>query len=359
MKTKKILMYSTLCILLIVGICITTVGFVAKAESCQQQDGQYVVIFERTDWTSLTNTDHNPLGTYSGKYENINVGLHSDGLQISTKVLSNYLISVGYASGEMQWGNDVEFILGGSEHSLPAGFLSIVEPNKEYTINSTYSLFVRNQTPFEFPFQMIISYTNVNDTTITLNYKIVYSYLYMQPFAQYGVALPEKLAFEIIGLESTHVTFNYIDADFGISNLNRGYNVGSTFGFLPEIPKVPNYVLSYYWAYAGALDVPLTVDSVVENKAIYAVYTVDMSRLSNTAQSLLQSYYNNGYDKGVADGISQGNVIEKPLELWGGIFSQIGSFFNIELLPNVTIGTLLLIPTVFIIVLVILKLVRG
>ena len=306
----------------------------AENEEVEQRDGQYEVTFERTDWTSLTNTDHNPLGTYSGKYENISVGLHSDGLQISTQVLSPFLISVGYSSGKMQWGNDIEFAVGSSENDLPAGFLSIVEPNKEYTINGTYSLFVWNQASFEFPFQMIISYTDIDDTTITLNYKIVYSYVYMQQFAQYGVALPEDLAFKITGLESTFVTFNYINADFGITNLNRGYNIGSTFGRLPEIP-VPNYVISYYWAYEGALNVPLTINSVVENKSIYAVYTVNMSILSNTAQSLLQSYYSQGYAAGVAE--------DTPTSALGGIVQGVSSMLNIPLFGNFTLGGLIAI----------------
>lgn len=359
-KTKKILMFCTFCLLLVVSVCFTTMSFMAKAESYEQNDGRWEIVFARSDWTSLPNTSSNPLGSLSGVYENIEVGLHSDGLQITMQVLAPYLISVGYSSGAMRWGNDIDFTLGSAQISLPSGTIWTAEPNKEYTLNGNYNLTV-SSSAYAFPFKITFSYTNVNATTVNLNYEIEYDYLYMQghPTLQYGVALPNRLAFTFVGLESSQVMFNYINAEFGTSNFTRVYNIGSSFGTLPQLPYTPDYIIGYYWAYGDSLDEPLKTTSTVENKQIYAVYTVDMSTLSSTILSRLQSYYNKGYDKGVEDGISQGNVLEKPLELWGGIFSQIGSFFNIELLPNITIGTLILIPTAFIIVLVILKLVRG
>lgn len=355
---KKILMFVALILFLIVSVLLTTSYFmVANAESYTNESGQFKITFERSDWTSLTNTSSNPLGSFSGTYENIDVGLHSDGLQISFGVTGNFLISVGYSSGKMQWGNDIKFSVGNQE-DLPSNTNWLAIPNKEYSISTNYKLQVSGSN-YIFPFRINYSYTNVNETTINLNYEIVYSYLYMQGKSQYGVALPKVLNFTFIGLESSQVRFNYINSEFGTSNTTRVYNFGSTFGVLPEIPYLPDYAIDYYWAYAGSLDTPLSDNSTVENKEIYAVYSVDMSLLSTDVLSKLQTYYNNGYDKGFSDGLAQNGILEEPLEMWGGFFSKIGTFFNIELLPNITLGTLILIPIAFSVLLVILKLIRG
>lgn len=355
---KKLFLWITLCVLLVVVFTITTSYFVASAESYTVNDNQYSITFERTDWTNLKNTSSNPLGTFSGTFENVNVGLHSDGLQMKMNISQNYLIQVAYSSGSMQWGNDIEFSVGSSQSDLPSYTGWTLEPNKQYSINTVYRLMVKGSS-FEFPFLMNFSYTNTSETTINLNYDIVYSYLYIQPLAMYGVGLPKIINFEFLGLENSQVMFNYLNSEYGISNTTRVYNVGSTFGVLPEIPYLPDYVIDYYWAYDGELNTELTIDSIVQNKQVFAVYKIDMSLLSNEVLSDLQNYYEKAYNKGLADGIAQGSIIEKPLELWGSIFSKIGTFFDIQLLPGITIGGLILIPTAFTIVLIILKLVRG
>lgn len=355
---KKIVMMVTLCILLVVVVISTASCFVANAESYVNENNQYSITFNRSDWTSLSNKDSNPLGTFSGTFKNINVGLHSDGLQLNMNVSDNYLIQVSYSSGKMNWGTDISFTVGNSQSDLPSYTGWTLEPNKEYSISTFYKLQVKGA-KFNFPFKMDFSYTNVNETTINLNYDITYSYVYLQVNGMYGVALPKVMNFEFLGLENTHVMFNYLNSEFGTSNTTRVYNVGSTFGVLPEIPYLPDYVIDYYWAYAGELENKLTIDSIVQNKQIYAVYTVDMSLLSNDVLTKLQSYYNNGYNKGFSEGLAQNGVLEQPLDMWGALFSKIGTFFDIELLPNVTIGTLILIPIAFAVLLVILKLIRG
>ena len=356
---KKILMFVALILLLIVSVVFTASYFmVANAENYTNENGQFKITFERSDWTSLVNTDSNPLGSFSGTYEKIEVGLHSDGLQISFDVSENFLIGVGYSSGKMNWGNNINFSIGVSQEDLPHGTIWTAEPNKEYSIQTNYKLAVSNSN-YNFPFQINFKYVNVDETTINLNYEIVYSYLYMQGNAQYGVALPKVLNFTFLGLESNQVRFNYINSEFGTSSTTRVYNVGSSFGVLPEIPYLPDYAIDYYWAYAGSLDTPLNTESTVENKQIYAVYSVDMSLLSTDVLNKLQRYYTNGYDKGFSEGVAQNGILEKPLEMWGGFFSKIGTFFDIELLPNITLGTLILIPIAFAVLLVILKLIRG
>lgn len=356
---KKILMFVALILLLIVSVVFTTSYFmVANAESYTNENGQYKITFERSDWTSLVNTSANPLGSFSGTYENIEVGLHSEGVQISFDVSDNFLISVGYSSGKMNWGNDINFSVGSSQQDLPNGTIWTAEPNKEYSIQTNYKLAVSGSN-YIFPFQINFKYVNVDETTINLNYEIVYNYLYMQGKAQYGVALPKVLNFTFLGLENSQVKFSYINSEFGTSSTTRVYNIGSSFGVLPEIPYLPDYAIDYYWAYADALDTPLNIGNTVENKQIYAVYTVDMSLLSTDVLNKLQRYYTNGYDKGFSEGMAQNGILEKPLEMWGGFFSKIGTFFDIELLPNITLGTLILIPIAFAVLLVILKLIRG
>lgn len=72
-------------------------------------------------------------------------------------------------------------------------------------------------------------------------------------------------------------------------------------------------------------------------------------------------YYNWGFREGVAEGkLSSNDALENGFWTWfNSMLSGIGSIFNIELFSGITIGIVILIPLLFSILLLVLRLVRG
>lgn len=73
--------------------------------------------------------------------------------------------------------------------------------------------------------------------------------------------------------------------------------------------------------------------------------------------------YKTGYDRGRANGISEatqsGHIFESSTSFLKSIFTDMGKLLDIKVFGNVTVGTLIGIPLILLVVMVVLKLVRG
>lgn len=73
--------------------------------------------------------------------------------------------------------------------------------------------------------------------------------------------------------------------------------------------------------------------------------------------------YKTGYDRGRANGISEatqsGHIFESSTSFLKSIFTDIGKLLDIKVFGNVTVGTLIGIPLILLVVMAVLKLVRG
>ncbi len=337
---KKYIMLFVLIALMCLSVSFTVY---ANAETYTQSDEYYYINFDRSDWTSIKNTSSNPLGSFSGTYSNINVGLHDEGIEMQLSVSNLYLIQVGYSSGSMQWGNDITFTLGSSS-DLPAYWSPNLIVGESYSISSLYQLTVSGYS-FTFPFTMNFSFVEVSDTVVNMNYTVTYSYLYMQPLSQYGVALPKTMVMSFIGKSALNLNFSYLTDSYNMTSFNRTYNLGSTFGSLPTLPYTPTFALSYYWAYEDSISTPITVDTVVADKNIVAVYSINPLMLTSDVLSKLQDYYDSGYDAGLVEGSST------PAGSLEALVSGVSTAMNIDIfgafslmdLVSISIGLGLLI----------------
>ena len=73
--------------------------------------------------------------------------------------------------------------------------------------------------------------------------------------------------------------------------------------------------------------------------------------------------YKTGYDKGRANGISEatknGHIFESSTSFLKSIFTDMGQLLDIKVFGNITVGTLIGIPLILLVVMSVLKLVRG
>lgn len=73
--------------------------------------------------------------------------------------------------------------------------------------------------------------------------------------------------------------------------------------------------------------------------------------------------YKTGYDKGRANGISEatqnGHIFESSTSFLKSIFTDLGQLLDIKVFGNITVGTLIGIPLILLVVMAVLKLVRG
>lgn len=73
--------------------------------------------------------------------------------------------------------------------------------------------------------------------------------------------------------------------------------------------------------------------------------------------------YKTGYDKGRANGISEatqsGHIFESSTSFLKSIFTDMGKLLDIKVFGNITVGTLIGIPLILLVVMAVLKLVRG
>ena len=73
--------------------------------------------------------------------------------------------------------------------------------------------------------------------------------------------------------------------------------------------------------------------------------------------------YKSGYDKGHANGISEatqnGHIFESSTSFLKSIFTDLGQLLDIKVFGNITVGTLIGIPLILLVVMAVLKLVRG
>lgn len=73
--------------------------------------------------------------------------------------------------------------------------------------------------------------------------------------------------------------------------------------------------------------------------------------------------YKTGYDRGRANGISEatqsGHIFESSTSFLKSIFTDMGKLLDIKVFGNVTVGTLIGIPLILLVVMAVLKLVRG
>lgn len=73
--------------------------------------------------------------------------------------------------------------------------------------------------------------------------------------------------------------------------------------------------------------------------------------------------YKTGYDRGHANGISEatqsGHIFESSTSFLKSIFTDLGQLLDIKVFGNITVGTLIGIPLILLVVMAVLKLVRG
>ena len=73
--------------------------------------------------------------------------------------------------------------------------------------------------------------------------------------------------------------------------------------------------------------------------------------------------YKTGYDRGYANGISEatqnGHIFESSTSFLKSIFTDLGQLLDIKVFGNITVGTLIGIPLILLVVMAVLKLVRG
>ena len=73
--------------------------------------------------------------------------------------------------------------------------------------------------------------------------------------------------------------------------------------------------------------------------------------------------YKTGYDRGHANGISEatqsGHIFESSTSFLKSIFTDMGKLLDIKVFGNITVGTLIGIPLILLVVMAVLKLVRG
>ena len=73
--------------------------------------------------------------------------------------------------------------------------------------------------------------------------------------------------------------------------------------------------------------------------------------------------YKTGYDRGRANGISEatqsGHIFESSTSFLKSIFTDMGKLLDIKVFGNITVGTLIGIPLILLVVMAVLKLVRG
>lgn len=73
--------------------------------------------------------------------------------------------------------------------------------------------------------------------------------------------------------------------------------------------------------------------------------------------------YKTGYDRGHANGVSEatqsGHIFESSTSFLKSIFSDMGKLLDIKVFGNITVGTLIGIPLILLVVMAVLKLVRG
>ena len=73
--------------------------------------------------------------------------------------------------------------------------------------------------------------------------------------------------------------------------------------------------------------------------------------------------YKTGYDRGRANGISEaaqnGHIFESSTSFLKSIFTDLGQLLDIKVFGNITVGTLIGIPLILLVVMAVLKLVRG
>ena len=73
--------------------------------------------------------------------------------------------------------------------------------------------------------------------------------------------------------------------------------------------------------------------------------------------------YKTGYDRGYANGISEatqsGHIFESSTSFLKSIFTDMGKLLDIKVFGNITVGTLIGIPLILLVVMAVLKLVRG
>lgn len=73
--------------------------------------------------------------------------------------------------------------------------------------------------------------------------------------------------------------------------------------------------------------------------------------------------YKAGYDRGHANGVSDatqsGHIFESSTSFLKSIFTDMGKLLDIKVFGNITVGTLIGIPLILLVVMAVLKLVRG
>ena len=103
---------------------------------------------------------------------------------------------------------------------------------------------------------------------------------------------------------------------------------------------------------------------LVNISAQYQTYNLQVA-INKALESGQQNGYNLGFKDGKAEGYDLGlrsndNLVNGGFwTFFSGMITNISSIFNVELFGGITIGTLILIPLLFTILLLILKLVRG
>lgn len=194
-------------------------------------------------------------------------------------------------------------------------------------------------------------------------------------FLPFSVAANTKLTLTIgafgVSVEDDTYPFN-----FYISYLYNGSLIPLQTIELSSSSSVPLNDVTY------SFYIPVDIDGIVFHidsnegyyvlgnvEASYTTYNIlDLVSMSQTAayqegvESVdTDSYYQEGYYDGLADGkLSSNEALESGFWTWfNSMLSGIGNIFNIELYNGITIGIVILIPLLFSILLLVLRLVRG
>lgn len=88
-------------------------------------------------------------------------------------------------------------------------------------------------------------------------------------------------------------------------------------------------------------------------------YTVDAMKEVVISDRTYKSGYDRGHADGVSDATQSGHIFESSTSFLKSMFTDLGQLLDIKVFGNITVGTLIGIPLILIVVMAVLKLVRG
>ena len=158
---------------------------------------------------------------------------------------------------------------------------------------------------------------------------------------------PTSCSFSSIDGLNGHFAIGFLGSFFDLS-----FYTASEFSVLSFAEPYDDLIVWYYGYRLYSLSDYSFVSSNFSSEFSYVSGDYIIDRVFNLGRLY-------GVSQGYQDAIEDSSAISSGLDFIGSLFSSVGSFINISIVPGITLGTLLMIPLIFMVLIFVFKLVRG